>query len=239
MATSTLSRKRRVGTVSSQVLDYIRDGILSGQFPAGFRLDQQAIAEELGVSIIPVRESLRQLEAEGLVQSQPYRGSYVAELSLADLRDIYITRETLEALAAQLAVSHMTAETLRLLEALFSQMEQATDAMDLNALFELNRSFHFTIYTSSQNGILVQLIESLWDRSTVYRRIYTFMPERAPLALEEHKRILKACQDRDPVAAGQAVRENVSQTTRAIIARSEKERNEAVDDETSRDGISN
>jgi DNA-binding GntR family transcriptional regulator len=71
--------------ISSYVLKTIRDGILSGRYPLGSRLDQQALAEELGVSVIPVREGLRQLEAEGLVQIYPRRGVYVAEPSV-DLR---------------------------------------------------------------------------------------------------------------------------------------------------------
>src|SRR6185437_616862 len=169
-----------------------------------------------GVSIIPVRESLRQLEAEGLVEKRPYRGAFVAELSMTELMDIYVTREALEDLATRLAVVRMTPETLDNLESLIAEMESATAAGDRAALFDLNASFHFTLYTASQNTILCQLIESLWDRSTVYRRRFTFMPERAGRALAEHQEILAACRRGDEEAAGRAVRENVAQTTRAI-----------------------
>lgn len=210
--------KQRLETLGDQVLDHIREEILSGRLAAGTRIDQRAISDELGVSIIPVRECLRQLEAEGLIEKRPYRGAFVATLSLTELLDIYVTREALEELAARLAVERMTPETLRNLENLIAEMESATAAGDRAALFDLNGAFHFTLYTASRNAILCQLIESLWERSTVYRRRFTFMPERAAQALAEHKQILSACQRGDGEGAGRAVRENVAHTTRAISA---------------------
>ncbi len=216
MSSVTTIPRRRVGTVGDQVLDHIRQEILSGRLVAGTRIDQHAIAEDLGVSLIPVRESLRQLEAEGLIEKRPYRGAFVVELSMTELMNIYVTREVLEELATRLAVARMTAETLDSLEKLIAEMDGATAAGDRDALFDLNASFHFTLYTASQNAILCQLIESLWDRSTVYRRRFTFMPGRAVQALAEHHEIFAACQRGDVAAACAAVRANVAQTTRAI-----------------------
>ena len=211
-----IAKIRRIESVGDQVLDHIRAAILSGQLAAGTRIDQHAVADTLGVSIIPVRESIRQLEAEGLVEKRPYRGAFVAVLSMTELVDIYVAREALEQLAAQIAVERMTPEVLRSLEALLADMESATELGDRSALFDLNGAFHFTLYTASQNKILCQLIEGLWERSTVYRRRFTFMPERAQQALTEHQLILDACRRRDAEAAGKAVRLNVAQTKRAI-----------------------
>jgi DNA-binding GntR family transcriptional regulator len=216
MNVTPLPKPRKLETVGDQVLDHVRQSILSGRLVAGTRIDQHAIAEELGVSIIPVRESLRQLEAEGLIEKRPYRGAFVAELSMTELMDIYVTREALEELAAQLAVTQMTPAAIASLESLIEEMESATAAGDRAALFDLNAAFHFALYTASKNAILCQMIESLWDRSTVYRRRFTFMPERAGQALAEHQDILTACRRGDAVAAGRAVRANVAQTTQAI-----------------------
>jgi DNA-binding GntR family transcriptional regulator len=209
-------RSRRVESVGDQVLEHIRSAILSGHLAAGTRIDQRAIADELGVSIIPVRESIRQLEAEGLIEKRPYRGAFVTELSMTELVDIYVAREALEELAARIAVERMTPDVVASLEALLAEMESATESGDRSALFDLNGAFHFTLYTASQNKILCQLIEGLWERSTVYRRRFTFMPERAQQALAEHKQILAACQHGDADAAGRAVRLNVAQTKKAI-----------------------
>ncbi len=216
MSVTPMPRARKVETVGDQVLDHIRDAILSGRLAAGTRIDQNALSAELGVSIIPVRESLRQLEAEGLIEKRPYRGAFVAALSMTELVDIYITREALEELAAKLAVARMTPETLAALGQLLAEMESATAAGDRAALFDLNGTFHFTLYAASGNAILCQIIEGLWDRSSVYRRRFTFMPERAHQALEEHRRILDACRRGDVDAAGREVRANVNHTTRAI-----------------------
>ena len=216
MSVTSLQKPPILGTIGDQVLNHIRNQILSGQLAAGARIDQHAIATELGVSIIPIRESLRQLEAEGLIEKRPYRGAFVAELSLTELLDIYAIREELEMLAARLAVARMTPETIERLEALIIEMETATAVGDRATLFDLNGAFHFAIYTASQNAILCQLIEGLWERSTVYRRRFIFMPERAAQALAEHRQILDACRRGDADGAGEAVRRNVAGTTRAI-----------------------
>lgn len=216
MSVIALHGSKKLDSIGSQVLSHIRQQILSGELPAGRRIDQNSIATELGVSIIPVRESIRQLEAEGLIQKLPNRGAFVAELSLTELLDIYAIREELEVLATRLAVARMTPETLERLEALVEQMDKATKVGDRAALFDLNSDFHFAIYAAGQNTILCQLIEGLWDRSTVYRRRFTFMPDRAVQALAEHRQILKFCQARDVNEAGEAVRRNVKGTTTAI-----------------------
>lgn len=216
MSVTPLQKPVRLSTIGDQTINHIRNQILSGQLAAGTRIDQNAIATELGVSIIPVRESIRQLEAEGLIEKRPYRGAFVAELSLTELLDIYAVREKLEELAAQLAAARMTPAILTSLDALIVEMETATASGDRVALFDLNGAFHFAIYGASQNAILCQLIEGLWERSTVYRRRFTFMPERAAQSLAEHKQILDACRRGDAQAAGEAVRRNVAATTRAI-----------------------
>jgi DNA-binding GntR family transcriptional regulator len=199
------------------VLDTIRDGILVGRYALGSRLDQQALADELGVSIIPVRESLRQLEAEGLVSIYPRRGAYVTELSVEELKEVYEIREVLEELATQLAVPNLAAPDLEQLRAIIKDMKGATVAQDFPQLLELNRSFHFLIYGASGRPLLLQMISGLWDRSSLYRRLYVYLPERAPQALAEHNEIYTACQAGDAIQAGRAVRENIRQTVKGIL----------------------
>jgi len=88
----TKSREQNSGpiTVTAYVVDTLRKGILAGDYQIGEKLDQKLLAEKLGVSIIPVREGLRQLEAEGLIRLVPRRGAFVAELSIAELKEIYL-----------------------------------------------------------------------------------------------------------------------------------------------------
>jgi DNA-binding GntR family transcriptional regulator len=210
-------RERGPITVTDYVVNSIRERILAGYYPAGARLDQQTLIEDLGVSLIPVRESLRQLEVEGLVQIHPHRGAFVARLSITDIKEIYLVREVLEETAAQLAVPRLTPQKLAELAALIEKMEGATQANDYVLLFDLNRAFHFTIYEACNNSLLVQMISGLWDRSRRYRQLYTHLPQRASQALVEHKDIYAACKAGDIISAGAAVRHNVRQTTTGIL----------------------
>jgi len=206
-------------TVTEFVVNSIRERILAGYYVAGARLDQQTLIGDLGVSLIPVRESLRQLEAEGFVQIHPHRGAFVAELSITDLKEIYLVREVLEETATQMAVPNLSVQKLDDLAALIEKMERATDANDYAQLFNLNREFHFTIYEASDNSLLIQMIGGLWDRSRRYRQLYTHLPKRASQALVEHKEIYLACKVGNYVSAGTAVRNNVRQTTVGILAK--------------------
>jgi len=177
----------------------------------------------LGVSLIPVRESLRQLGAEGFVRIVPHRGAYVVDLSIADLQEIYFIREVLEEAATQLAVARLPAQTLDQLEGLVETMDKATESQDFSQLLDLNREFHFAIYQACGNTLLLQSISGLWDRSRRYRQLYTYLSDRAPQALAEHKVICAACLARDPLAAGTAIRNNVRQTTLGILAKLQRE----------------
>jgi len=211
-------------TVTAYVVDTLRKGILAGDYPLGEKLDQKLLAEKLGVSIIPVREGLRQLEAEGLIRLVPRRGAFVAELSIAELKEIYLIREVLEGLAAELAVPNLDPSAFHQLESLLGQMEEATAEQDYSRLLELNRTFHFTIYEAARCPILLQIIASLWDRSSLCRRVYLYLPGRASQALAEHKEIYQASKQGDAQWAHQAVRKNVHQTIEGILVRINQEK---------------
>jgi DNA-binding GntR family transcriptional regulator len=215
----TQNQTLRPQTIVDYVLTAIRGGILTGRYSPGSKLDQQTLADELGVSIIPVRESLRQLEVEGFVRIHSRRGAFVAELSVAELKEIYLIRETLEELATLLAVPLLTPAGLEQLNTILEEMAEATRQQDFAKLLDLNRLFHFTIYEASQRPLLLQMVTTLWDRSSLYRRWYTYLPERAEQALIEHRHILAACQRGEARAAGEAIRYNIRQTTAGILAR--------------------
>lgn len=210
----------RVGgpvTVTDYVTHSIRERILSGAYSPGTKLDQQMLVEEFGASLIPVRESLRQLEAQGFVRLYPHKGAYVAELSLNEVKEIYFVREVLEEAATRLAVPKLSEDAKARLRQRIERMEQATASGDYALLLDLNRDFHFIIYEACGNRLLIELIRGLWDRSSRYRHLYTYLPDRAPRALREHKRIYALCVSGDAEAAARAVRNNVRQTVRGLV----------------------
>ena len=180
------------------VADRLREAILSGVLKPGQRLDQNEIAEALNVSRSPVREALRTLAAEGLVQILPHRGAIVAELSPEELEEIYAIRAVLEGMAARLAVPNMDLARLEELETILHELN-ATDDLDL--WLELNRRFHHTIYQAAGRPRLLSLIENLRNTSAPYIRQYIDSSEHMEEAKESHQRIFEACARGDAAAA--------------------------------------
>jgi DNA-binding GntR family transcriptional regulator len=204
-------------TVTASVYEHLRGQIRGGVLAPGQRIDQAGVARHFGASIVPVREALARLQAEGLVQIVPHRGAFVAEISQDALVDIYAMRELLEEQAGRLAATHLSDDDLARLDQLVALMETATLAEDYQALFEHNRAFHFTIYRAARRAHLIQIIEQLWNQGDHYRRVYTELPDRARMALAEHRAILEACRRRDPDALGLTVRHHVHQTTASLL----------------------
>jgi DNA-binding GntR family transcriptional regulator len=215
---STRANRVSPPTVTQYVIETVRADILSGRYPMNSRLDQQAIAAELGVSIIPVRECLRQLEAEGLVQISPRRGVFVVELSIDEFREIYSIREVLEELAIQKALPHMTPTYLEHVSQINARFIQAIQDRACATALEINQDFHLALYEPAQQPLLIDLISSLSTRSMRYRQIYVNLPNRAQQAIVDHETILAACRNRDVVAAGQAVRSHLRRTLEGVLA---------------------
>jgi DNA-binding GntR family transcriptional regulator len=206
-------------TLANYVFNSIREEILSGHYLPGSRVDQKLLADELGVSLIPVRESLRQLEAEGLVRIYPHRGVFVAERSADEVIEISRIREALEELATQLAVPNFCEETLNHLGDLIAQMEQALAAQDMSKFLELNEVFHFAIYERSGQKLLLAMIRSLWDRNRLYRQRGAFISEHSAKSLTQHKEIYAACRAGDPLTTSQMVRRHIRQATEGVLAK--------------------
>ena len=199
-------------TISEIAFNEIRQAILSGRFRPGERINQKQLTEELGISIIPLREAFRQLQAEGFISIIPHRGAYVNELSLQEIEDVYLIRIELEGLAAQLASKRLTQRDVKTIKALFARMKSATERSDFRSLFELNRKFHFTVYQACRRPLLLELLNDLWDRSTRYRTIQTHDAQRVKEELGEHRDILEACLQQNREGLPEAIRFNVQRS---------------------------
>ena len=202
-------------TVAEYVLEAVRRGILDGRYPLGSRLDQQALADEYGASIIPVRESLRQLEAEGLVRIAPRRGAFVAELSPRELAEIYDIREVLERLATERAVAGLAVADVADMDRLLKDLERTRDA---EAWRTLNRAWHFRLYEAAAAPLLLQLASVLWDRCSLYRHVYPRDPERRQASVADHRRIMDACRAGQGTEAGAAMAEHIRSAKREALA---------------------
>src|SRR5690606_18431475 len=117
-------------TVTAMVQERVRQAILDGILPAGSRIDQNQLAADLNVSLVPVREALKMLEGEGFVQIIPRRGAFITEASIPDMEDLYFTRQLLEGQAAYHAAEKLTDDHIRQLEEYYELMEKALEQHD-------------------------------------------------------------------------------------------------------------
>lgn len=190
--------RTRPATAQEFVLGELRRAIATGEFTAGDPLRQDALAERFGVSRVPVREALKILEAEGQVVYAPHRGYRMAQLSLADLLEVYRLRELLEGEAARVAVERAGDDVRCAMEEAAREVEAASDAGDLAAMAEANRRFHFLLITAADMPRLERLVRVLWDATDTYRLVYYGSEDNRRLVHHEHALILRAFADRDP-----------------------------------------
>lgn len=183
------AQRRRPPTAQQFVLEELRLAITSGELRPGSPIRQDALAERLGVSRVPLREALKTLEGEGLVVHHAHRGYFVAELSLDDLREVYRIREILEAEAVRQAAGRMDEAAL---EAAQREVEAEAAAGDVAAMAAANRRFHFALYEACGMPRLVRLVASLWDATDAYRSLYYVRPANREHVLREHREVLDA-----------------------------------------------
>jgi DNA-binding GntR family transcriptional regulator len=184
-------------TIAAIVEARIRDAILAGELAPGSRIDQVKLAETLDVSLVPVRESLKKLEAEGFVQIVPRRGAFVTNTSTHDMEELYHARQIIEGEAAYHAVENLTSDDLEHLDSLMAQMGEALKKHDFHTFMTCNRSFHMAIYQAGGNRHLINVISSLWDLAERYRYRYMYLHDQGATIQAEHQMILDACRARD------------------------------------------
>jgi DNA-binding GntR family transcriptional regulator len=192
-----------------QVKELILERILDGTYEPGERLVETRIAAELGTSQAPVREALRDLEILRFVESEPFRGSRVREISEEELGEIYPVRAAIEEVAAREAATRLDGD-VDALEAELEAMHRAADENDLHGQVEHDVSFHRLIVEASGNAILLDTWLSLGiGPRTIVTALRTGLDGHE--IAERHRPVLEALRARDPEAAGAALRRHVEQ----------------------------
>ena len=199
---------QRPPTAQEAVLDEVRRLIATGRLRPGQKIVQDALAVQLGVSRVPLREALKILEGEGQVSYVAHRGYFVTELSLSDLLEVYRIREILESEAVTVAIPNMTTEDLDRLEQAECDVQKASENADVIAMAEANRRFHFAIIEACALPRLVWLIRLLWDATEVYRSVYYREKQNRTLVDNEHRALVKAARAGDVATALVVLREH-------------------------------
>jgi len=202
----------------------LRQAITGGILQPGERLMESQLAEELGVSRTPVREAIRKLELDGFVVMLPRRGTYVADLSLKDIHDLYEVRTALDSLAAELATERINEEELERLERLVVQISEYAEAGDVDKVAETDGLFHEIIYEASRNSRLIAVIHNNWDQANRYRYRSLAYPGRLKDTCDEHRRLVEAIAQRDAALAAQLAAKHIEKAEEILILDAQERR---------------
>ncbi|VVE31632.1 GntR family transcriptional regulator [Pandoraea soli] len=201
--------------LSDLVIARLRESITSGAYMPGDRLVEGRIAKELDVSRVPVREALRALAVEGLVEVRPRHGAVVASFDPASARELVQIRATLEGLNARLAAEHCTPELVKRIEKVLQAGNAKVVAGETSGLLELNAQFHDLLYSAGANAMLAELMRSMRDRSRML--FVNAADEEVRITWEEHAAILRAVQSGDAAFAALLAERHVTRAAQYYL----------------------
>ena len=220
MLIDTKSHKQLRNIVAEQM----RAAIFNGYYKPGEWMRQERLAQDLGVSQMPVREALKELAAEGLIEHVPYRGARVLVFSINDILDLYSHRAFLESRAAFTAAEVITDEELMVIKNLQVEVEKHGAPEAVTKYRELNRQFHQLIYLASKREYLIRTLNQMWATfPTMLIANFTAtavqpLPERDSVDVEEHRDIIYALESHDAPAAEQAMKKHILNTADHLVA---------------------
>ncbi len=221
MQQKTVSATRRLGAIPhtslrDQIVGAIRDAIIQGKLRPGEKTPEQELAGELGVSRTPIREALRILEQQGLIESRPKNGTYIARINWDEVRDSLHVRIALEEFAVRLAVTRLTSQAwddlCATLRGLLDGMRSAVARSDPIAATELDMQWHTLLIDAARNRFLSRIWRSTRLAYLVWspeREIYPLTPEKWAEFHERHQELLAALRSREPDRCAAAVRAHI------------------------------
>lgn len=199
------------------IFDTLREAIIVGELKPGERLMEVQLAEKMGVSRTPVREAIRKLELEGLVNMIPRKGAHVADLSVKDIMDVLEVRATLDGLASHLAASRITDEELKELKHIQIQFNKHVKKDNLQGSIKKDVEFHEIIYCSSRNDKLIQIVNNLREQVHRFRVIYLKDYSSGREILKEHEEIIDAMEKKDSDMARKVAIEHIKNQQETIV----------------------
>ncbi len=191
--------------LSGTLFVQLQKDILCGKLKPGQKLTEQDLCMEYNVSRTPVREALRQLEMDGLVENIPNRGAFVVGFSDQDLMDIYDLRKAYEIQAVRWAIERISDDELEALEETFEFMEFYTIKNDIEKMLNINTGFHQIIYSAAKNRMLQHVLSSYQIYIKHSSRNSVYQDDYLDTVLAEHKAIFEAFKSKDPEAGAAAM----------------------------------
>src|SRR5690349_17251291 len=205
-------------TIASMTITAPRARILRGDYPDGEPLRQDAIADELGVSRIPVREALRQLEAEGLVTFSPHRGAVVSTLSLEEIEELFELRAEIECEVLRRAIPNTGSDQLARATDVVDEFDAALAAGESERWGPLNWRFHSALYAPARRNLTMGVLQKLHQHSDRYFRMHVVLAGGGITASQEHRAIAAAVRRGDAKAATQLMQSHILGAGQSLLA---------------------
>jgi DNA-binding GntR family transcriptional regulator len=205
-------------TMAEAALAELREAILTGVLAPGAPMRLEELAGSLNMSISPIREAIRQLEALGLAEHLPHRGARVTQLTIDDLRNTYEARLALETLAIRRAAGRFSDEDAVAARAALDEYARAVRVGDGRLRRAVHATFHFTLYDASGSTWLPRLIRPVWENAERYRVVSVAEGRAGSLAerQREHQQILDACTRHDADAAANVLHSHLARTANVV-----------------------
>ena len=199
------------------VFNTLRQAILRGELKPGERLMEIQLANKLGVSRTPIREALRKLELEGLVNMVPRKGAEVADITEKSLRDVLEVRKALEELSVELACEKITEEEIEELKRVAERFKDTLNDQDVTKIAEADVAFHDVIYTATDNQKLILLLNNLREQMYRYRVEYLKKEEAYPQLIAEHEELIDNISKRNKEEATRIMCEHIDNQVATVI----------------------
>lgn len=200
-----------------QVADKLREQIYQQELTPGDAIDEMALCERFGISRTPLREALKVLNSEGLIELIPRRGSFVRSMDVEELNELFPVMVVLEGLCAREAVENCEAEDLKKLESMHEKLEEFAKVGDVDNYYEQNFVFHQAVQDLSGNKWLQRVIGDLRKVLRLARHMQLTMPGRLKASLEEHRQIMQAFIKNDPDLADKNMQNHLKQQWFSLV----------------------
>lgn len=204
-------------TRTQVVVEVLREKILSGEIAAGMPLRQSALADEMNVSRIPVREALLQLEAEGLVKFEAHKGATATTLSAVQVTELFDLRALIETDLLAKSIPHMTEDDFTEAEAILDSLDVAfKDKDQIESWSGLNSQFHICLYRAADKPHTIDVVNGLNTNCDRYVRLELYLASGIPKAQKDHRELLEFCKQGDVENAVELLRAHILHAADAI-----------------------
>ncbi len=213
-----LAKSLQHRTMAGAAVEELRRRILDGELPGGSQLRQSALAQELGISRIPLREAFLQLEAEGLVKVQAHRGAIVAPVSRPDMAELFELRATLEPMLLLKSAPYLTPDDFTALKNLLDAYARDMHESSARRWGVFNAQFHMMLYAKANRPRALALVQNLLQDSDRHTRVHLQITGATARAQEEHGQILELCRRADFTGAAELLRSHIVTVAQELSA---------------------